>query len=57
MPLATTDIDYLRDVVSRRSGNVLTKEQGYLLESRLALVVDKAGLKDVAALVAIIDEA
>lgn len=52
MPLATSDIDYLRQVVSSRSGNVLTQEQGYLLESRLAPVAQTAGLKDVVALVA-----
>ncbi len=51
MPLATIDIDFLRDLVSRRSGNVLTKEQGYLLESRLAPVATTAGLKNVEALV------
>ena len=52
MPLAIADIDYLRQVVSSRSGNVLTQEQGYLLESRLSPVAQTAGLKDVVALVA-----
>ncbi len=51
MPLAIADIDYLRQVVSSRSGNVLTQEQGYLLESRLSPVAQTAGLKDVEALV------
>lgn len=52
MPLAALDVDFLRDVVSRRSGNVLSKEQGYLMESRLSPVAQKCGLKDVEALVA-----
>lgn len=52
MPLAITEIDFLRNVVSQRSGNVLTQEQGYLLESRLTPVAHEAGLKDVVALVA-----
>jgi len=51
MPLAIADIDYLRQVVSSRSGNVLTQEQGYLLESRLSPVAQTAGLKDVETLV------
>lgn len=52
MPLAAVDIDFLRDVVSRRSGNVLSKEQGYLMENRLSPVATKCGLKDVESLVA-----
>lgn len=52
MSLATTDIDFLRDIVARGSGNVLTQEQSYLLESRLAPLADKSGLRNVEGLVA-----
>lgn len=52
MPLSNADIDFLREVVSRRSGNVLSARQGYLLESRLGPVAQRIGLNDVAALVA-----
>jgi chemotaxis protein methyltransferase CheR len=52
MPLAVPDIEYLRDLVSRRSGNVLTNEQDYLFENRLSPLAQKYGLTNVASLVA-----
>ena len=52
MPLAETDVDFLRSLVARRSGNVLTNGHGYLLESRLTPVAASIGLPNVAALVA-----
>ena len=52
MTLATTDLDFLCDVVSKRSGNVVTPGQSYLLESRLAPVAVEHGLETVEKLVA-----
>ncbi len=52
MPIAAPDMEYLRGIVVHRSGNVLTNEQGYLFENRLAPVAQKMGLTNVAALVA-----
>ncbi|MCA9048609.1 MAG: protein-glutamate O-methyltransferase CheR, partial [Planctomycetaceae bacterium] len=52
MALAAPDIDYLRGAIAQRSGNVISANQSYLLESRLAPVAKSAGLPDVQALVA-----
>ena len=52
MSLATEDIDFLRTLVFRRSGNVLSANQGYLLESRLGPVAATAGQPDVKSLIA-----
>ncbi|MFO1093183.1 MAG: protein-glutamate O-methyltransferase CheR [Planctomycetaceae bacterium] len=52
MPLITDDIDFLRTLVAKRSGNVLTPGQAYLFETRLAPVAVDAGLCNVEALVA-----
>lgn len=51
MPLAAANLNYLRDVISRRSGNVVSPTQSYLLESRLGPVAESLGLDNVEALV------
>ncbi|MCA9169142.1 MAG: protein-glutamate O-methyltransferase CheR [Planctomycetales bacterium] len=51
MPLATADLDFLRDLVSRKSGNVISQQQGYLFESRLTSVLQRGGFPNLAALV------
>lgn len=51
MPLITDDVDYLRTLIARRSGNVLSSDQAYLLESRLTPVARTLGMIDVSALV------
>ncbi|WP_437223589.1 CheR family methyltransferase [Planctomicrobium sp. SH661] len=52
MPLATANFDYLREVVARRSGNVVSVTQSYLVESRLQPMAESLGLANVEALVA-----
>ncbi len=52
MPLATDDLEFLRSLIVRRSGNILTEDKSYLLESRLGPVALDCGLFDVATLVA-----
>ena len=52
MPLATPEIDYLKHLIAERSGNIISSNQDYLLESRLTPVAKAAGLMDVQALVA-----
>lgn len=52
MSLQAADTDFLCDVIARRSGNVITQRQDYLLEARLTPVAESAGLEDVAELVA-----
>lgn len=47
MPLAQSDITFLRGLVSRRSGNVLSDAQGYLMESRLAPMAEGYGFSSV----------
>ena len=51
MSLATADLDFLRDLVSRKSGNVISQQQGYLFESRLAPVIQRGGFPSLADLV------
>lgn len=51
MPLNDCDIEYLRTVVAKRSGNVISNSQGYLLESRLTPVAVSLGLQTVEQLV------
>lgn len=51
MPLTAPDIDYLRSTIVKRSGNVISAQQSYLLEARLKPVAQSAGLDDVNALV------
>ncbi|WP_437205116.1 CheR family methyltransferase [Planctomicrobium sp. SH664] len=52
MPLAAVHFDYLRDVVSQRSGNTVSSTQSYLLESRLTPFAERMGLQNVESLVA-----
>lgn len=52
MPLATSDIDFLRDLIAKQSGNVIAPRQVYMLEQRLAPMAKDMGLKDVDGLVA-----
>ena len=52
MPLATMEIDFLKQLIAQRSGNVISSNQDYLLESRLLPVAKSAGLANVNALVA-----
>lgn len=51
MPLAATEIDFLRETIARRSGNVISESQSYLLEARLSPIAKTAGLPDIRALV------
>ncbi|WP_437185412.1 CheR family methyltransferase [Planctomicrobium sp. SH668] len=51
MPITATNLNYLRDVVSKRSGNVVSNNQDYLIESRLNPLAESIGLKNVEALV------
>lgn len=51
MPLVASDIQYLRDSIAKRSGNVITDGQSYLFEARLAPLVKECQLRDVHALV------
>jgi chemotaxis protein methyltransferase CheR len=52
MSLATPDIDFLRDFVVKRSGNVLRPGQHELIESRLAPIAQNCGLQSVEQLIA-----
>lgn len=51
MSLATTDIDFLRGLVAKHSGNVISQRQVYMLEQRLSPVAKTIGLGDVCQLV------
>jgi len=51
MTLTAPDISYLQQSIVKRSGNVISDAQSYLLEARLAPVAKEAGLADVHALV------
>lgn len=52
MPLTVTDIDFVRDLVVKQSGNILRTGQSDLIESRLAPVAKTAGLANVEQLIA-----
>ncbi|MBL8818261.1 MAG: protein-glutamate O-methyltransferase CheR [Planctomyces sp.] len=52
MPLAAPDVEYLKTVIAERSGNVISSNQDYLLESRLSPVAKTMGLDNVEKLVA-----
>lgn len=52
MALAENDVGLVRSLVARRSGNVLTSNQGYLIEAKLTPVAERFGLANVEALVA-----
>lgn len=51
MPLAPPEFQYLRDLIAKRSGNVISPAQDYLLESRLNPVANSFGLANVTDLV------
>ena len=51
MTLVANDVDFLREIIAEGSGNVISSNQSYLLEARLAPVAQKVGLADVNALV------
>ncbi len=51
MNIPAADIEYLCSTIAERSGNVVSPEQGYLLEARLKPLVQSAGLHSVHALV------
>ena len=51
MPLAAPEIDFLRELIADRSGNVIASHQTYLLEQRLKPVATDLGLQDVSGLV------
>lgn len=51
MPLVASDIDFLKDLIAKRSGNVISDGQSYLLESRLAPLVKELEMADVHQLV------
>ncbi|MHC4875011.1 MAG: CheR family methyltransferase [Planctomycetota bacterium] len=52
MPLTAPDIDFLRDLVVRQSGNILRAGQRDLIESRLTHLAQDCGLENVESLVA-----
>lgn len=52
MALAAPDITYLKTLIAEKSGNVISSNQDYLLESRLAPVAKTVGLENVERLVA-----
>jgi len=52
MPLAQSDIHLLRNLIARRSGNVLSDKQEHLLESKLSPFAEQLGLPNIEALVA-----
>lgn len=52
MALAALDVEYLKTVIAERSGNVISSNQDYLLESRLSPVAKTMGLDNIEALVA-----
>jgi chemotaxis protein methyltransferase CheR len=51
MPLASSDMDFLRGIVADQSGNVIAPRQIYLLEQRLTPLAESMGLADVEGLV------
>jgi chemotaxis protein methyltransferase CheR len=51
MPLADSDIDYLRGVIADQSGNVIAPRQVYMLEQRLNPLAETLGLANIEALV------
>ena len=55
--MTPADYDYLRKLLKERSGLVLSAEKQYLVESRLLPVARKAGLANLAGLVAQAEEA
>jgi chemotaxis protein methyltransferase CheR len=51
MPLAMPEINFLKQLIAERSGNIISSNQDYLLESRLLPVAKSAGLDNIQALV------
>ena len=51
MTLATKDLDYVRELVSDRSGNVISSSQGYLVEQKLNSVMLEVGMDSLEELV------
>ncbi len=52
MSLTITDIDFVRDLVVKQSGNILRTGQSDMIESRLIPIAKSAGLTNVEALIA-----
>jgi len=52
MPLATDEIDFVRNLVAERSGNVLSPSQGYLVEAKLKTLAQCTGMSSPEQLVA-----
>jgi chemotaxis protein methyltransferase CheR len=52
MPLTITDVDFVRDLVAKQSGNILRTGQSDLIESRLSPIAKDAGLANVEQLIA-----
>jgi chemotaxis protein methyltransferase CheR len=52
MALAAPDVNFLKTLIAEKSGNVISSNQDYLLESRLAPVAKTVGLENVEGLVA-----
>ena len=50
--LSNSDIDFLSNLVSKCSGNVIVARQAYMLEKQLRPIAEHVGLKDAAELVA-----
>lgn len=51
MTLAAPDIDFLRDLIRKKSGNLVSADQGYLLETRLSQLAQTEGLSGASDLV------
>ncbi|MCA9214466.1 MAG: protein-glutamate O-methyltransferase CheR [Planctomycetales bacterium] len=51
MPLAEADIDFLRGIVADGSGHVISRDQGYLFETRLQSLAQREGHETVDQLV------
>jgi chemotaxis protein methyltransferase CheR len=51
MTVSTSDFDYVRELLKRRTGIALEGDKGYLVESRLLPVARKHNLSDVAVLI------
>ncbi len=51
MPVTSASFDWVRHLVEQRAGNVLDDEKAYLVESRLAPIVESVGLASVDELV------
>lgn len=52
MPIPTEDLNLVRDVIKRRTGNVWSENHGYLVEARLKDVAKESGFDTVEQLVA-----